>query len=85
MEFECECDWDALKKILDEAPKESEGITYKGTKYIKEDYCISKSKVKEKIEEYEKAIKEQDYDKLKYSMVDTGIAIETLQELLEEE
>jgi NADH:ubiquinone oxidoreductase subunit E len=57
MEFECDIDLEKLKKILDEAPKEDEYIEYKGVKYIKEQYVISKSKIKEKIEEYKKTEK----------------------------
>lgn len=56
MELKCDCDWDELKKILDEAPKESEGIEYKGNKYIKEEYCILKSKIKDRIENIEISI-----------------------------
>lgn len=54
MEFECEADWDKLKDILNNAPKLDEYIEYKGKKYIKEEYCIPKSKVTEKIEKLAK-------------------------------
>ena len=54
MEFNCEGDWDALKKILEEAPKESEYIAYKGEKWIKEDYVIPISTIQNKIDEITK-------------------------------
>ena len=62
MEIECDFDWEKLAGILDEAPVENEYIEYKGIKYIKEEYCIPKSKIKEKIEELEKE-KDETYTK----------------------
>ena len=51
MEIECKSDWDLLKKILEEAPTENEYITYKGEKWIKENYVVPKQKIRDKIEE----------------------------------
>lgn len=47
MELECDIDLEKLRGILENAPIEDEYIEYKGIKYIKEQYCISKSKIKE--------------------------------------
>lgn len=58
MEFKCEGDWDKLKQIIEEAPKEVEYIEFKGKKYIKEEYCIMKSKIRERIEQLNKGIEE---------------------------
>lgn len=50
-------------------------------KELQEDY-VPKAVIKLIIAEYKKAIKEQNYDKLRYSVVETNIAIDILQELL---
>nr|DAO95550.1 MAG TPA: hypothetical protein [Caudoviricetes sp.] len=51
-------------------------------KELQEDY-VPKAIIKLIIAEYKKAIQEQDYDKLRYSVMETNIAIDVLQELLE--
>ena len=56
MSFDVDCDWDGLKKILDEAPKTMEYIEYKGEKWIKEDFCIPKQYIKDKIKDLDFAI-----------------------------
>ena len=50
LEFDVNCDWIALQKILDESEKNNEYILYKNEKWIKEKYCIPVQKVKDKIE-----------------------------------
>lgn len=86
MEIECKGDWDLLKKILEEAPTENEYITYKGEKWIKENYVIPKQKVRDKIEELEeKSKKYQGMQGLRYSEIALDAArIQVLKELLEE-
>ena len=49
LEFDIDCDWIALQKILDESEKSNEYISYKNEKWIKEKYCIPIQKVKDKI------------------------------------
>lgn len=56
MEFECEFDWEKLKNILDDAPVENEYIEYNGVKYIKEEYCVLKSRIKKHIENRQMSI-----------------------------
>jgi hypothetical protein len=51
-------------------------------KELQKDY-VPKAIIKLIIAEYKKAIQEQDYDKLRYSVMETNIAIDVLQELLE--
>lgn len=52
-------------------------------KELQEDY-IPKAVIKLIIAEYKKAIEEENYDKLRYSsIVETNMAIDVLQELLE--
>lgn len=53
MEFDIKDDFDfeELKNILESAPVVEAYIEYKGIKYIKEEYCILKSKIEEKITE----------------------------------
>lgn len=51
LEFDVNCDWITLQKILDESEKSNEYILYKNEKWIKEKYCIPVQKVKDKIEE----------------------------------
>lgn len=53
LEFDIDCDWIALQKILDESEKSNEYISYKNEKWIKEKYCIPIQKVKEIIKELE--------------------------------
>jgi hypothetical protein len=79
MEIECKGDWDLLKKILEEAPKESEYITYKGEKWIKEDYCIPISVIQNKIDEVKHR---KSKDEFEFACKLKGILY--LQELLEE-
>nr|DAT86533.1 MAG TPA: hypothetical protein [Caudoviricetes sp.] len=50
LEFDVNCDWIALQKILDESEKSNEYISYKDEKWIKEKYCIPVQKIKDKIE-----------------------------------
>lgn len=56
LEFDIDCDWIALQKILDESEKSNEYISYKNEKWIKEKYCIPIQKVKEKIRKNEEII-----------------------------
>lgn len=56
LEFDIDCDWIALQKILDESEKSNEYISYKNEKWIKEKYCIPVQKVKEKIRKNEEII-----------------------------
>lgn len=58
LEFDIDCDWIALQKMLDESEKSNEYISYKNEKWIKEKYCIPIQKVKGKIEELDIAISE---------------------------
>ena len=84
LEFDVDCDWIALQKILDESEKSNEYILYKNEKWIKEKYCISVQKVKDKIEHYQKL---QDSYIEKYDKISKGLQamISALQELLEGE
>lgn len=58
LEFDVNCDWIALQKMLDESEKSNEYILYKNEKWIKEKYCILIQKIKAKIEELDIAISE---------------------------
>lgn len=58
LEFDIDCDWIALQKMLDESEKSNEYISYKNEKWIKEKYCIPIQKIKAKIEELDIAISE---------------------------
>lgn len=58
LEFDVNCDWIALQKMLDESEKSNEYISYKNEKWIKEKYCILIQKIKAKIEELDIAILE---------------------------
>ena len=82
LEFDVDCDWIALQKILDESEKSNEYILYKNEKWIKEKYCISVQKVKDKIEHYQKL--QHNYIE-KYDEINEGLQamISALQELLE--
>lgn len=80
LEFDIDCDWIALQKMLDESEKSNEYISYKNEKWIKEKYCIPIQKVKGKIEELDKKVKD-------YQCVENRINLyqrKVLQELLEE-
>lgn len=61
LEFDVNCDWIALQKMLDESEKSNEYISYKNEKWIKEKYCIPIQKIKAKIEELDIAISEYIY------------------------
>ena len=69
LEFDVNCDWIALQKILDESKKSNEYISYKNEKWIKEKYCIPVQKIKDKIEEYKNILKTcnkaKDIDRIK--------------------
>ena len=56
IEVGIDCDWDALKKALDEAEKTNEYIIYDNGKWIKEKYCVPIKKIKDKIEQYKKIL-----------------------------
>lgn len=56
LEFDIDCDWIALQKMLDESEKSNEYISYKNEKWIKEKYCIPIQKIKDKIEELNRKI-----------------------------
>ncbi len=53
LEFDIDCDWIALQKILDESERSNEYISYKNEKWIKEKYCVPIQKIKDKIETFE--------------------------------
>lgn len=57
LEFDIDCDWIALQKILDESEKSNEYISYKNEKWIKEKYCIPIQKVKDIIDRIDYDIK----------------------------
>lgn len=85
LEFDIDCDWIALQKMLDESEKSNEYISYKNEKWIKEKYCIPIQKVKEKIEELKKKVEELTDDKGYWGGSDLLEQIKVLQELLESE
>lgn len=85
LEFDIDCDWIALQKMLDESEKSNEYISYKNEKWIKEKYCISIKKVKDKIEELKKKVEELTDDKGYWGGSDLLEQIKVLQELLEKE
>ena len=79
--FSVDADLTALKE-LEETLKENpdkEWLEYDGRKWIKEDYVVLKSKVKEKIEEYKKNVDIAQGEEL--LILDSKV--DTLQELLE--
>lgn len=93
LEFDIDCDWIALQKMLDESEKSNEYISYKNEKWIKEKYCIPIQKVKGKIEELDIAISEciyldEDDEKYKKAVEKDKLCLlnqkRALQELLEE-
>lgn len=78
LEFDIDCDWIALQKILDESERSNEYISYKNEKWIKEKYCVPIQKIKDKIE----GIQEEGYW-LFTTDRDSDKCVEVLQELLE--
>ena len=93
LEFDIDCDWIALQKMLDESEKSNEYISYKNEKWIKEKYCIPIQKIKAKIEELDIAISEciyldEDDEKYKKAVEKDKLCLlnqkRALQELLEE-
>lgn len=84
LEFDIDCDWIALQKMLDESEKSNEYISYKNEKWIKEKYCIPIQKVKDKIEEL-KEDKDSKYYDIFLEERDIENTIKILQELLEKE
>jgi cell division protein FtsB len=85
LEFDIDCDWIALQKMLDESEKSNEYISYKNEKWIKEKYCIPIQKVKDKIEELKKKVEELTDEKGYWGGSDLLEQIKVLQELLEKE
>lgn len=85
LEFDVNCDWITLQKILDESEKNNEYILYKNEKWIKEKYCIPVQKVKDKIEELQNGpLKINENNKYYYETeAYNKIIIQVLQELLE--
>lgn len=92
LEFDVNCDWIALQKMLDESEKSNEYISYKNEKWIKEKYCIPIQKIKAKIEELDIAISEciyldEDDEKYKKAVEKDKLCLlnqkRALQELLE--
>lgn len=57
LEVGIDCDWDTLKKALDEAEKTNEYIIYDNGKWIKEKYCVPIQKVKDIIDRIDYDIK----------------------------
>nr|DAI07367.1 MAG TPA: protein of unknown function (UPF0242) [Bacteriophage sp.] len=57
LEFDIDCDWIALQKMLDESEKSNEYISYKNEKWIKEKYCIPVQKIKDIIDRIDYDIK----------------------------
>lgn len=93
LEFDIDCDWIALQKMLDESEKSNEYISYKNEKWIKEKYCIPIQKVKDKIEELNRKIDNGGKTYGRYggcvinseNIMKLQNQIEALQELLEKE
>lgn len=91
LEFDIDCDWIALQKMLDESEKSNEYISYKNEKWIKEKYCIPVQKIKDKIEELNSRIEK--YREYVEQGIETDIewvdnvadreTVKVLQELLE--
>ena len=83
--FSVDADLIALKE-LEETLKENpdkEWLEYDGRKWIKEDYVVLKSRVKDKIEELKKRVEELTDDKGYWGGSDLLEQIKVLQELLE--
>lgn len=83
LEFDVDCDWIALQKILDESEKSNEYILYKNEKWIKEKYCISVQKVKDMMKEKEWALQSYDCTKADYKQSQAIGAWNVLRKLLE--
>lgn len=93
LEFDVDCDWITLQKILDESEKSNEYILYKNEKWIKEKYCIPVQKIKDKIEELNSRIEK--YREYVKQGIETDVewvdnvadreTVKVLQELLESE
>lgn len=77
LEFDVDCDWINLQKILDESEKSNEYILYKNEKWIKEKYCIPVQKVKDKISERQFELQQE------YKDFEDDSILLVLQELLE--
>ena len=85
--FSVDADLTALKE-LEETLKENpdkEWLEYDGRKWIKEDYVVLKSKIKDKIEELKKKVEELTDEKGYWGGSDLLEQIKVLQELLESE
>ena len=85
--FSVDADLIALKE-LEETLKENpdkEWLEYDGRKWIKEDYVVLKSRVKDKIEELKKKVEELTDEKGYWGGSDLLEQIKVLQELLEKE
>ena len=85
--FSVDADLIALKE-LEETLKENpdkEWLEYDGRKWIKEDYVVLKSRVKDKIEELKKRVEELTDDKGYWGGSDLLEQIKVLQQLLEKE
>lgn len=85
--FSVDADLIALKE-LEETLKENpdkEWLEYDGRKWIKEDYVVLKSRVKDKIEELKKKVEELTDDKGYWGGSDLLEQIKALQELIESE
>ena len=85
--FSVDADLTALKE-LEETLKENpdkEWLEYDGRKWIKEDYVVLKSKIKDKIEELKKKVEELTDEKGYWGGSDLLEQIKVLQELLREE
>lgn len=57
LEFDVNCDWIALQKMLDGSEKSNEYISYKNEKWIKEKYCIPIQRIKDIIDRIDYDIK----------------------------
>ena len=85
LEFDIDCDWIALQKMLDESEKSNEYISYKNEKWIKEKYCIPVQKIKDKIEELNKAYEDSKDENGESEYYYPDYTIRVLEELLESE
>ena len=85
LEFDIDCDWIALQKMLDESEKSNEYISYKNEKWIKEKYCIPVQKIKDKIEELKKKVEELTDEQGYWGGSDLLEQIKVLEEILEKE
>lgn len=86
--FSVNADLTALRELEEtlKANPDKEWFEYDGSKWIKEDYVIPKSLVKEKIEELEECVKRLGNGGIELTYKESAEAqIEVLQELLREE